>query len=131
MRLATLHTALGLRAAVRHEADYIDLHATDAAFPVTLRQLLAAGPEVLRHVARACKRTDAVRVPVDKARVAAPVGDPQKIVCLGRNYRDHAAETNSPVPSEPILFSKYATAIIGPGDAIVLPAVSKEVDFEA
>jgi 2-keto-4-pentenoate hydratase/2-oxohepta-3-ene-1,7-dioic acid hydratase in catechol pathway len=131
MRLATLQTTAGLRAAVRHEDHYIDLHATDAAFPPTVRQLLAAGPEVLRHAARAGNRPDAVRVPADKARLAAPVPDPQKIVCLGLNYRDHAAETNAQIPKEPILFSKYPTAIIGPGAAIVLPAVSSEVDFEA
>jgi len=118
-------------AAVRHDDHYIDLHATDAAFPSTVRQLLAAGPGILEHVARAGKRADAVRIPVDKARLAAPVPDPQKIVCLGLNYRDHAAETNAPIPKEPILFSKYPTAIIGPGERIVLPAVSNEVDFEA
>jgi 2-keto-4-pentenoate hydratase/2-oxohepta-3-ene-1,7-dioic acid hydratase in catechol pathway len=131
MRIATLHTAVGLRAAVRHHDHYIDLHATDAAFPPTVRRLLAAGPEILEHAARAGKRADAVRVPVDKARLAAPVPDPQKIVCLGLNYRDHAAETNAPLPKEPILFSKYPTALIGSGDAIILPAVSNEVDFEA
>jgi 2-keto-4-pentenoate hydratase/2-oxohepta-3-ene-1,7-dioic acid hydratase in catechol pathway len=131
MRLATLQTASGLRAAVRHGDHYIDLHATDAAFPPTVRQLLAAGPEVLKHASRAAERTNAVRVPVAKARLAAPIPDPQKIVCLGLNYRDHAAETNAPIPREPILFSKYPTALIGPGEAIVLPAVSNEVDYEA
>jgi 2-keto-4-pentenoate hydratase/2-oxohepta-3-ene-1,7-dioic acid hydratase in catechol pathway len=131
MRLATLNTASGLSAAVRHDGDYIDLHATDKAFPSGVRQILAAGPEVMQHAARACKRADAVRVPLAKARLAAPILDPQKIICLGLNYRDHAAETNAPIPREPIVFSKYPTAIIGPGEAIVLPRVSSEVDFEA
>jgi 2-keto-4-pentenoate hydratase/2-oxohepta-3-ene-1,7-dioic acid hydratase in catechol pathway len=131
MRLATLHTPSGLRAAVRHRDHYVDLHSTDAAFPPTVRQLLAAGPDILEHAARAGSRTDAVRVPVEKARLAAPLPDPQKIVCLGLNYRDHAAETNAPIPKEPILFSKYPTALIGHGERILLPAVSNEVDFEA
>jgi 2-keto-4-pentenoate hydratase/2-oxohepta-3-ene-1,7-dioic acid hydratase in catechol pathway len=131
MRLVTLHTPAGLRAAVRHNDHYVDLHGTDVAFPAGLRQLLAAGPEILDHARRAVTRPDAVRVPVDRARLAGPVPDPQKIICLGLNYRDHAAETNAPIPREPILFSKYPTAIIGPGEAIVLPAVSSEVDFEA
>jgi 2-keto-4-pentenoate hydratase/2-oxohepta-3-ene-1,7-dioic acid hydratase in catechol pathway len=131
MRFATLHTASGLRAAIRQDDVYIDLHATDAAFPPTLRQLLAGGSELLQHAARAGRRADAVRIPAASARLAAPIPDPQKIVCLGLNYRDHAAETNTPIPREPVLFSKYATALIGNGDAIVLPAVSKEVDFEA
>jgi 2-keto-4-pentenoate hydratase/2-oxohepta-3-ene-1,7-dioic acid hydratase in catechol pathway len=131
MRLVTLQTSAGLRAAVRHEDHYIDLHATDAAFPPTVRQLLAAGPDVLAHVRRAGKRADAVRTPVAKARLAAPVPDPQKIICLGLNYRDHAAETNAPIPREPVVFSKFPTAIIGPGESIVLPSVSAEVDYEA
>ena len=131
MRLVTLQTAAGLRAAVRHDDHYIDLHGTDVAFPASMRQLLAAGPEVLDHVRRAGKRPDAVRVPLAKARLAGPVPDPQKIICLGLNYRDHAAETKAPIPREPILFSKYATAIIGPAEPIVLPAVSTEVDYEA
>jgi 2-keto-4-pentenoate hydratase/2-oxohepta-3-ene-1,7-dioic acid hydratase in catechol pathway len=131
MRLVTLHTAAGLRAAVRHDDQYIDLHATDGAFPASVRQLLAAGPGVLEHVRKVGKRPEAVRVPVDKARLAPPVPDPQKIICLGLNYRDHAAETNAPIPREPIVFAKYPSAIIGPGMPIVLPAVSSEVDFEA
>src|SRR5439155_18705947 len=110
----------GLSAAVRHDDHYIDLHATDPAFPGSVRQLLAAGPEVLRHAARAGTRTDAVRVPVAQARLACPIPDPQKIICLGLNYRDHAAESNSPIPREPILFSKYPTALVGDGEAIVL-----------
>src|SRR5437868_2299716 len=100
MRLATLQNSSGLRAAVRDADHYVDLHATDAAFPPTVRQLLAAGPEVMQHVARAAKRSDAVRVPVAAAKLAAPVPDPQKIVCLGRNYREHAAETGSAVPTD-------------------------------
>jgi 2-keto-4-pentenoate hydratase/2-oxohepta-3-ene-1,7-dioic acid hydratase in catechol pathway len=61
----------------------------------------------------------------------SPVPDPRKIVCLGLNYSDHAAETGKPVPTEPVLFSKYATALIGHGDTIVLPPVSHQVDYEA
>jgi 2-keto-4-pentenoate hydratase/2-oxohepta-3-ene-1,7-dioic acid hydratase in catechol pathway len=60
-----------------------------------------------------------------------PVPDPPKIVCLGLNYRDHAAETGAKIPAEPVLFSKFATALLGPGRPIVLPAVSKKVDYEA
>ena len=55
----------------------------------------------------------------------------RKIICIGLNYRDHAAETGAALPKDPILFSKYPTALIGHGEAIVLPPVSKEVDYEA
>jgi len=56
---------------------------------------------------------------------------PSKIVCVGRNYADHARELGNAVPERPLLFFKPPSAIIGPGDAIVLPAVSSQVEHEA
>jgi acylpyruvate hydrolase len=61
----------------------------------------------------------------------APVTRPPKIICLGLNYRDHAIESGAPIPKEPVVFSKYATAVIGPGAPIRLPLDSQKVDFEA
>jgi 2-keto-4-pentenoate hydratase/2-oxohepta-3-ene-1,7-dioic acid hydratase in catechol pathway len=55
---------------------------------------------------------------------------PGKIVCVGRNYREHAAELGNAVPTEPLLFLKPSTAIIANGDAIVTPALSKKVEHE-
>jgi 2-keto-4-pentenoate hydratase/2-oxohepta-3-ene-1,7-dioic acid hydratase in catechol pathway len=60
-----------------------------------------------------------------------PVPRPGKIICVGLNYKDHAAESNMPVPSSPVTFSKYVTAVNGPGWPIRLPAASTEVDYEA
>jgi 2-keto-4-pentenoate hydratase/2-oxohepta-3-ene-1,7-dioic acid hydratase in catechol pathway len=60
-----------------------------------------------------------------------PIPDPHKILCIGLNYRDHAAETGAALPREPVVFSKFATALIGHDQPIVLPRVSQEVDFEA
>ena len=57
--------------------------------------------------------------------------EPSKIVALGLNYRDHAAEYGSVVPEEPLIFMKPSTAVIGPDEAIVYPAMSKLVDYEA
>jgi 2-keto-4-pentenoate hydratase/2-oxohepta-3-ene-1,7-dioic acid hydratase in catechol pathway len=56
---------------------------------------------------------------------------PSKVVCVGRNYADHAAEHDADVPSEPLIFLKPSTSVIGPGDAIRLPAQSKQVEHEA
>src|SRR5207249_11493671 len=69
--------------------------------------------------------------PQDEARYRDPVPNPHKIVCLVLNYADHAKEGGVPIPKDPVLFSKYATALIGHGEAIVLPPVSQEVDYEA
>lgn len=60
-----------------------------------------------------------------------PIAAPEKVICIGLNYRDHAIETGAKIPTEPVVFSKFNTAIIGHGDSIELPAVSKQVDYEA
>ena len=70
-------------------------------------------------------------VKADEVRLGAPVVRPSKIICVGANYADHAKEFGHSIPSEPILFSKATTAVIGPNDAIVLPPEAKVVDSEA
>jgi len=68
-------------------------------------------------------------VRLDAVRLLAPVV-PRKIVCIGRNYRDHAAELGNEVPKAPLLFLKPPSAVIGPGEAIQIPEQSQRVDFE-
>ena len=131
MRLATIKTDKGPRAAALHNNAYVDLNATDPALPSSIRQLFEAGVDALAAAGRAARRADAVRLDAAKTRLLPPVPDPRKIVCLGLNYRDHAAETGAQIPKEPVLFSKYATALVGHEDDIVLPSVSQEVDYEA
>jgi 2-keto-4-pentenoate hydratase/2-oxohepta-3-ene-1,7-dioic acid hydratase in catechol pathway len=63
--------------------------------------------------------------------MAAPIERPGKIVAVGLNYRDHAEEQGVPLPQAPLLFAKFSTSLSGPGDPIVLPAVSQQVDYEA
>jgi 2,4-didehydro-3-deoxy-L-rhamnonate hydrolase len=63
--------------------------------------------------------------------VAPPIERPSKIVCVGLNYRDHAEEQGSPLPERPILFAKWPNTLSGPGDPIVVPEVSQQVDYEA
>jgi 2-keto-4-pentenoate hydratase/2-oxohepta-3-ene-1,7-dioic acid hydratase in catechol pathway len=66
----------------------------------------------------------------DGMRILAPVA-PSKIVAIGLNYKDHAAEMNKPLPSEPLMFLKPSTAVIGPGDTIRIPPNVGEVHYEA
>lgn len=61
----------------------------------------------------------------------APVPRPGKLICIGLNYRDHAEESNMAIPERPVVFSKFSTAVIAPGEPVVLPAVSAQVDYEA
>ncbi len=67
---------------------------------------------------------------IDEAQLRAPVL-PSKVVAVGLNYRDHAEELKMAIPQNPILFMKPPTSIIGPGDAVVYPNMSKQVDYEA
>ncbi len=60
-----------------------------------------------------------------------PIDRPSKIVCVGLNYRDHAAEQGTDLPGAPLLFAKWPNALIGPGEPIVIPRASKQVDYEA
>jgi 2-keto-4-pentenoate hydratase/2-oxohepta-3-ene-1,7-dioic acid hydratase in catechol pathway len=60
-----------------------------------------------------------------------PLERPQKVICVGLNYRDHADEAGMTPPERPILFAKWPTALIGPGEAIVIPRITIQVDYEA
>lgn len=68
---------------------------------------------------------------LDRLRLLAPIPKPRKLICVGLNYRDHAEETGQEIPKVPTIFNKFATAVIAPGDPIVLPKVSTSPDYEA
>lgn len=63
--------------------------------------------------------------------MSLPIPVPGKIICVGLNYKDHAEESKMELPARPLLFSKWSNTLIGPGEPIVLPAFSSEVDYEA
>src|SRR4051794_3839037 len=111
MRLATIQTWAGPRAAGLVGDHLVDVHAADANVPPTVRQILEGGPEMLRAAAEAAGRPEAYKYPLAEAAFHAPVHDPRKIVCIGLNYKDHAAESGAPIPRDPVLFSKYPTAL--------------------
>jgi 2,4-diketo-3-deoxy-L-fuconate hydrolase len=89
------------------------------------RQLLASGFDALRALNPATLPEVAAT-----ARLAEPVSGVGKFVCIGLNYRDHAAEANMKIPAEPIIFMKATSAIMGPGDTVVLPPTSRKSDWE-
>lgn len=74
-------------------------------------------------------RAQSSQIPLTEVSLLAPV-TPSKIVCVGRNYLEHAAELGNPMPSEPLLFLKAPSAIIASGDSIKLPTVSVQVEHE-
>jgi 2-keto-4-pentenoate hydratase/2-oxohepta-3-ene-1,7-dioic acid hydratase in catechol pathway len=70
-------------------------------------------------------------MPMSDLRLGPPITDPEKILCMGLNYRDHAAESNLALPEVPLFFAKFRNSLIGPTDEIVVPAASDRVDYEA
>jgi 2-keto-4-pentenoate hydratase/2-oxohepta-3-ene-1,7-dioic acid hydratase in catechol pathway len=71
-------------------------------------------------------------VALSEATLHAPVPNPQKIIAIGLNYSDHAAETGQQLPEKPIVFAKYANTVVGPGEPVLIPeGVTQEVDYEA
>ena len=71
-------------------------------------------------------------VSMENIKMLNPIGRPAKIVCVGLNYMDHCRETNTPPPERPLLFTKFTTSMIGPGEKIVWDTdLTREVDFEA
>ncbi len=61
----------------------------------------------------------------------APVPRPGKLICIGLNYRDHAEESNMAIPESPVVFSKFTTSVIAPGEPVIVPLTSTQVDYEA
>ncbi|MTD52999.1 fumarylacetoacetate hydrolase family protein [Amycolatopsis pithecellobii] len=120
MRLATIRTGGGLRAA-RVDGDELTLLPFE-----DVGQLLASGEDWAQRAAGA----EGSRLALAGADFAPLTPNPEKIVCVGLNYRDHAAEGNLAVPEHPVLFSKYSRSLIGAHDDLAIPSVSKQVDWE-
>lgn len=76
-------------------------------------------------------RTAGAIVAAQAVRLLAPVPRPGKVIAIGLNYRDHAAESNMPIPERPVVFSKFTTAVTGPECPVLLPPASQQVDYEA
>lgn len=98
----------------------------------SLVQVIESGPEGRAKAESFAERhREEVRHSIQGVRLLAPIPKPRKLICVGLNYRDHAAETGAQIPKVPTIFNKFATAVIGPGGSIVLPKVSKSIDYEA
>ena len=137
MRLVTYSDGSATRAGVLVGEQVVPAEAAalDAgldAQPRSVRMLL----ELLSaaQLARLGEAAPTARGAIDRAAVTlrAPVAHPEKIICLGLNYRDHAAETGQPIPQAPMWFAKFANSLIGDGQPVVLPAAHpSRVDYEA
>jgi 2-keto-4-pentenoate hydratase/2-oxohepta-3-ene-1,7-dioic acid hydratase in catechol pathway len=130
MKLCTFQQDGSVQAGVVSGEEVISLHS--AGFPTVLSFLQGVEPEARLRLGDLLAKPPAESVfRLDQVKLLAPIPRPPKIVCIGLNYRDHAIESNLPIPTIPVVFTKFATAVIGPGDAIVLPANSEKPDYEA
>jgi len=97
-----------------------------------LISVIEGGADALDRVRRWSDFTPGDEViPAARARFAAPIPRPPKLICIGLNYRDHAEEARQPIPEVPTMFAKFPTAVTGHGHPIVLPRNSTKPDYEA
>jgi 2-keto-4-pentenoate hydratase/2-oxohepta-3-ene-1,7-dioic acid hydratase in catechol pathway len=128
MRLVTYRSPRGPRAGLLSGDSIVD--AWDALGDPErsdLRELLAE--DRLEELARI--DADELGEPLAGAELLPPVPDPEKIICIGLNYRSHAAEAGIEPPSDPTFFAKFRNALAAPGAAVELPSASEKVDYEA
>ena len=118
--------------------------ASEPSFVSSLKELVESGEpalktaqDIVRLAEDELKKTSddtlpAWMVPLDDIQLTAPIPNPQKVVAIGQNYRDHCLEQNAPIPERPIIFAKFPTSVIGPGEPIIWnPELTHQVDFEA
>ena len=133
MKLATLQTEQGTTVvSVVDQANamtFFDLRSFDESLPRSLKGILSLedGLERARQAATQAEKADQQIT----GTLLAPIPQPGKVLCIGLNYRDHAEETGMPFPDEPVCFSKFSSAVTGPEHPIRIPAIAKEVDYEA
>jgi acylpyruvate hydrolase len=131
MRLLSFSTEDGQAAGVQVGEELVPVAALEAPASTVRGLLEALDADGLRELGR--RAADASeRMALAEVSLHAPVRDPQKIVCLGLNYRDHAEETGQEIPKAPMWFAKFANSLQGSGGEILLPRAHPEhVDYEA
>src|SRR3954452_7997275 len=127
MKLVTYRAEDGGRAGVQVDGGVLDAAQLLGADAIGVRELIASD-----RIAELAERVGAGGAdPEADARLLAPLPDPDKIVCIGLNYRSHAAEAGIDPPDHPTFFAKFRNALPPPDATVELPAASERVDYEA
>jgi 2-keto-4-pentenoate hydratase/2-oxohepta-3-ene-1,7-dioic acid hydratase in catechol pathway len=87
--------------------------------------------EYVEHGRSTDRQPGGEAVALGEVRLHAPISRPEKIVAIGLNYEDHAAETGAEIPEKPVVFTKYPNTIVGPGEPIRIPPIAEQIDYEA
>jgi acylpyruvate hydrolase len=131
VRLLTYDDGSGPQAGVQVGGGIVPVTALGAPTGSVRGLLGALDADGLAQLGRRAGEADG-HVALADVRLLAPVPDPEKIICLGLNYRDHAAEAGQEIPAAPMWFAKFANSLIGSGEPIALPPAHSElVDYEA
>jgi acylpyruvate hydrolase len=131
VRLVTYDDGSGERAGILLGEEIVPAASVQAPAQSVRGLLDALDPSGLKALGERADTAER-RIAPAEVRLCAPVPDPEKIICLGLNYRDHAAETGQELPGAPMWFAKFANSLIGSGEEIVLPAAHPDyVDYEA
>ena len=125
MRLLTYRSGRGDRAGVVRDDAVVDAWDALGGGGASVRELLAADR------VNELNDVDGERIALTDVELRPPVPDPDKVVCIGLNYSEHAAEAGMEPPESPAIFGKYRNALAAPGATVPLPAASRKVDFEA
>jgi len=130
MRLLTFKRAAGAAEAGAVSGDQI-VSLTGAGFSSVI-SIISGGSDALAQVGQYVASAPAsAKVAFSEVQLLAPVPKPNKIFCVGLNYRDHAIESNMEIPKVPTIFSKFTNSVIGSGETIILPKDSTQPDYEA
>ena len=129
MKLATFSHGGRTRIGVVQGEEIVDLAGAAPELPMETIALLAAGSGALAAAERAAARPGP-RIPLAEVHLEAPLRRPAKLLAVGLNYAEHAAEMGRERPGVPIVFNKQTSCIVGPWDPVHLPRVSRALDYE-
>ena len=131
MRFVAFKKNREARLGVRTDAGVIDLAAVDESLPTDLKQLLAMGKGGMQRAGRAARKAPEEAVVKGRINYLPPIQEPQKMICVGLNYKDHAAEAGMKIPTYPVLFVRFPTSMVGHGQPLIAPKASRKFDYEA
>lgn len=136
-RLVSYGSRDGLRAGVDLAGTVVDLGSIGfggATGPVTMRQLLSSGPGAPERAIASAEEALAAGsvdgIALEDVHLGPVIPDPEKVICVGANYRAHLDESDYPAPPFPEVFAKFPNALLGSGDPIPITPASSEIDFE-
>lgn len=114
---------------IRDGGDIVDLCAGDSSIPSDMRTFIEGGQKTLLAAKSVIDRGGSI-IPRDSVKIVAPIYNPDKVLCVGMNYKDHCEEQNAPVPIEPVIFNKFPSSIIGPTEDLQYPEETQKLDWE-